>query len=643
MRDTQKNRPMVSVIMAAYNQKCFVVDAIESVIKQSFKDWELIICDDASTDGTREILDRYRSMHPQKITILRNDRNSGVSIARNKAIQRSKGEYLAFLDSDDWWHEKKIELQLDALKNTERPGLVFTKAGVKIDSSFTEKERVFEEDFFSKLCKSDRIKKKSLIKENNICFSSVMIPRRVMDKVGYFEEGLSYQIEDWILIQKIAYLFDIACIPERLTCYRLHKDSYSARTFLKKKMERAGFLQMFRLVRSFTLRRMIFSGADSGIIDRLMYIFFLFLNRFEQDTLIFLQDHRPILKGIKIFTRTVLRIKKTVIDIKFKGVNKLLILFVTSKCNSMCKTCFYWKNIDAKREEMTLIDIVAIIDSLPRTLCLLITGGEPLLRDDLEEVLLSASNSKNILSVSMNTNGTMPEKLDCIMRHVLQKKRPAQRYHINISLDGFKDTHNSIRRIDSYGLAVSSVGRMLRLKKEFRNVSVSIVTVVSEANLAEITDFANFIYENMSLDFHYFEIIRGEPRSGDLLRMDMSKARDIYEHILITQERYFKRQGMRNIGCESDRLRHMYQLQLSNFFEKKPWDIKCMAGDEVSVIYENGDFSACELRPAIGNMKDCNYDLKKILKSKAVKGELDKISSDKCFCTHGCFISNSIS
>lgn len=105
------NASLVSIIMPNYNCGSFLRTAIDSVLSQTYENWELLIQDDASTDGSLAIIEEYAARDP-RIKFERNDRNRGAALTRNRAIERSEGEYLAFLDSDDVWLPKKLETQL---------------------------------------------------------------------------------------------------------------------------------------------------------------------------------------------------------------------------------------------------------------------------------------------------------------------------------------------------------------------------------------------------------------------------------------------------------------------------------------------------------------------------------------------------
>ena len=109
--------PKVSVVIITYNRARFLPEAIESVIAQSFTDWELIVVDDASTDNTKGVVEKYSSVD-SRIKYYRNPENLNISKSRNRGIELSKGKYIAVLDSDDIWCDiEKLKLQYSFLES----------------------------------------------------------------------------------------------------------------------------------------------------------------------------------------------------------------------------------------------------------------------------------------------------------------------------------------------------------------------------------------------------------------------------------------------------------------------------------------------------------------------------------------------
>lgn len=100
---------LVSIIMPSYNTAQYIAETIQSVIDQSYKNWELIIVDDCSTDNTDYVVSK---INDQRIIFLKNKKNSGAAVSRNKALREAKGKWIAFLDSDDLWKPDKLEKQI---------------------------------------------------------------------------------------------------------------------------------------------------------------------------------------------------------------------------------------------------------------------------------------------------------------------------------------------------------------------------------------------------------------------------------------------------------------------------------------------------------------------------------------------------
>lgn len=121
---------LVSIIMPSWNTEKFIAESIKSVLDQTYTNWELLIVDDCSNDSTDEVVATFKD---ERIKYFHNEKNSGAALTRNKAMREAKGEWIAFLDSDDLWAPEKLEHQIDFMN----------KNGYKL--SFTEYEKIDEE------------------------------------------------------------------------------------------------------------------------------------------------------------------------------------------------------------------------------------------------------------------------------------------------------------------------------------------------------------------------------------------------------------------------------------------------------------------------------------------------------------------
>ncbi len=119
---------LVSIIMPTYNCGAFIEDSLKSVLSQTYENWELLIADDCSTDNTQTVLASYLDNYPN-IHYIRFEKNRGPAAARSAALKQAKGEYVAFLDSDDLWVPNKLSLQIDFMQ---REGVAFSASGYEL-------------------------------------------------------------------------------------------------------------------------------------------------------------------------------------------------------------------------------------------------------------------------------------------------------------------------------------------------------------------------------------------------------------------------------------------------------------------------------------------------------------------------------
>ena len=108
---------LVSIIMPSYNTASFIAESIQSVLSQTYKEWELIIIDDFSSDSTDEVVKPY--LDDERIKYIKNEKNSGAAVSRNRALREATGKWIAFLDSDDLWMPEKLERQIHFMEKND--------------------------------------------------------------------------------------------------------------------------------------------------------------------------------------------------------------------------------------------------------------------------------------------------------------------------------------------------------------------------------------------------------------------------------------------------------------------------------------------------------------------------------------------
>ena len=207
--------PKISAIIPTYNNAEFLQEAIESVLAQTYKDIEIIVVDDGSTDNTEDVVKNYAG----KLTYIRQE-NAGPAKARNTGILQAKGEYIAFLDADDSWLPNKTEEQLKVLEDNPNSALVYSKA-IFFDSDTGNEVRISPEEVYS-----GSVFDTLLSKTGPIVLSSVIARSGILYEIGMFEESL-FAVEDIHLWLKIAKTHEITGIDKALVKRRLHSKNIS--------------------------------------------------------------------------------------------------------------------------------------------------------------------------------------------------------------------------------------------------------------------------------------------------------------------------------------------------------------------------------------------------------------------------------
>ncbi len=212
--------PKVSIVMSSYNHEKFIAKCIESVINQTFQDFEFIIFDDCSTDKTFEIAKKYEN---EKIKVYKSPYNRGMVQNNNEAIKLSKGEYIANLNSDDFWEPTKLEKQVKFLDENSEYGAVFTDVNL-----VNEKDKIITDKNF---CYFENVENKNRFEwlnylfynSNCLCYTSVMIRKKCYDQIGLYNPAyiVLLDLDMWIRICISGY--EIHLIKEKLTNFRLLK------------------------------------------------------------------------------------------------------------------------------------------------------------------------------------------------------------------------------------------------------------------------------------------------------------------------------------------------------------------------------------------------------------------------------------
>ena len=209
--------PLISVIMPSYNHEQFIADAIESVLGQTIRDLELIIIDDASSDGSPRIIETYIA-NDARIGTVYHDNNLGIAKTVNEGLDRAQGKYVAFISSDDVWMPDKLEKQLNILSDNE--DLVIWSEGLVIDSTGKSTGETFSQVHHTEEKKKSGDLFEELVQGNFIFGSSMIIKNENLDGIR-FNEDLKY-LNDFQFNVDLARMYNYCYITEPLAYYRVH-------------------------------------------------------------------------------------------------------------------------------------------------------------------------------------------------------------------------------------------------------------------------------------------------------------------------------------------------------------------------------------------------------------------------------------
>lgn len=202
--------PLVTVVIPTYNRRHLIEEALDSVFAQTFTDYEVVLVDDGSTDGTEALV---KKKYGTRLRYVRQE-NQGISGARNTGIANASGKYVAFLDSDDKWLPEKLARQVAFMEAHPETGLLSTKLARYELGGDKEKVEICPVDF-------PRNFQDLLTGKNNVPTTTTLVRRECFEKAGLFDRELPVA-EDWDLWLRIAEHYGLACLDEILAEHRDH-------------------------------------------------------------------------------------------------------------------------------------------------------------------------------------------------------------------------------------------------------------------------------------------------------------------------------------------------------------------------------------------------------------------------------------
>jgi MoaA/NifB/PqqE/SkfB family radical SAM enzyme len=329
-----------------------------------------------------------------------------------------------------------------------------------------------------------------------------------------------------------------------------------------------------------------------------------------------------------------------------------VIFFITSRCNAKCETCFYHEELN-RPGDMTFGQIERVSRTMPQITDLWLSGGEPTLRHDADEVIRLFVENNGVRRLIIPTNGLLKSRTFSLVDNALSLD-PDLHLYLNVALDGYGETHDRVRGVPgNWGRTLDCIRSLYPLKEKYaERFRLNVNTVVCAENYAEVGRLADFMWENFTLDGHYFNIVRGETKAGEGIKhVPAEILPEMYTRVAALTKRY----GGRMFAADDAATRFVksvayvgaitthYRTQHANFGGPVPWPFPCTAGETTAVIDYDGGVRACELRGKFAGLADFDYDFGALWEAHERREELAAIDGGRaCWCTHVCFIHDSM-
>jgi MoaA/NifB/PqqE/SkfB family radical SAM enzyme len=317
--------------------------------------------------------------------------------------------------------------------------------------------------------------------------------------------------------------------------------------------------------------------------------------------------------------------------------NKLpfyIVFYPTSRCNTRCSHCYnYLRQSSATEDnELSLTEIKKISSNFGHIKALTISGGEPFLRDDLQEIISIFYKNNALQYVSFHTNAFLGKRVVQTVSDILKSLKDLI-IIVCVSIDGIGEDHDRIRGVPGgFDKMCQTVEELEKLKKTFNNLYLISSTIYGQSTQESFQKTIDFIKGRFKTIKPSPCFIRGEVRSSKEKEVDIRQYKEFLERSYKTIDQSIKPFSFMALKGTIDWMTH--EIVLQNYLNEVQ-TIPCQAGRKLVVIYENGDVHPCELSSEkFGNLRDVDYDIKKLLFSKNGESIKKKIYPDKvCHCT----------
>ena len=333
--------------------------------------------------------------------------------------------------------------------------------------------------------------------------------------------------------------------------------------------------------------------------------------------------------------------------LKYKQLPSYFIFYPTSRCNLKCSHCFYHDSLNKRFNELTLAEIDKITQTMDPILSLILTGGEPYLRHDLDQIVRIFYENTKVPIISIPSNGWYLEKMKKQITNMMEWC-PLLTLNQQISIDGIGVDHDNIRMDkkvvgseNSFEKAIATIKSLKDLQKTYNRINIGIIITFTSQNQKKFKEIIKEIFFLAEPDNISINLVRGDPKQKVNLDLNLELYRDAVKY----RDNLFYQKKMsghsRFPGNKYATAARIMLNELTNkTYEENKYITPCYAGNLSGVMYPEGDVYPCEILDdshKIGNIRDFDLNFKNLWLSQKAKKEINFIKKTKCFCTHECF------
>ena len=332
---------------------------------------------------------------------------------------------------------------------------------------------------------------------------------------------------------------------------------------------------------------------------------------------------------------------------KFNQLPSYFIFYPTSRCNLKCSHCFYHDSLNKKFNELSVEELNNITKTMDPILHLILTGGEPYLRKDLDKITQVFYENTQTPIITIPSNGWYTSKMKDTLSSIMENCKDLI-LNQQISIDGIGDDHNKIRMDkqvksgkNSFEIALDTISMIKELQKKYKRINLGIIITFTKQNQENFKNIISKIYDLTKPDNISINLVRGNPKEKvnedlniNLYREAVDFRNSLYNDQKISGHKSFS--GHKFATAARIILNDLVQKT----FEQNNYSTPCYAGNLSGVMYPEGDVYPCEILDKshkIGNIRNFNLNFKELWLSKKAKKEVNFIKKTKCFCTHECF------